>query len=315
MRIFGYLVLVLVTAQVSFAPRVVQAQSTYKSWQNPDAAAQTAAAEKRLQEFVTQLNSMIDKAEQARAADPLFLRDLRDLARGFDRPWQTLVLNDSFLDGNFEQDPVWQVLAGDYWVEKGWGLRSAITGQAAPADAQAPNRRGEDAAAVLFGQILNQALGGRQERDRRSKNSPTNAMIHTAAAIPNAFALETSFSSWTGDGRLEWVMYQGNARSASRTAGYRLAYIPGGTIELVRVSSRGTAIMDSAKLPSPLEDKNFHAIEWLRYGDGRMTVSVDGQQALSVTDRGFRDPFNGMALINHGGDYIVKNVQVSGARR
>lgn len=290
------------------------AQSTYKSWQNPDTAATTSAqSDKKLQAFVSKLNTMVDKAEQARAADPLFLRDLRDLARDFDRPWQSLVFNDEFLDGNFEFDPKWQVVTGEYWVEKGWGLRSAIKAGAAATQAQPAQKRGKDAAAELFGHILNQALGGKKNRQPEQAASPTNATIHSVAAIPNAFALEANFSSWTGEGRLEMVMYQGNLGSAARTAGYRLAYIPGGRVELIRVSSRGSTVMDAAKLPSPLEDKNFHSVEWLRYQDGRMVVNVDGQQIMSIADRGFRDPFNGIAIINHGGDYIVKKVRINGA--
>lgn len=291
----------------------VLAQSTYKSWQNPDAVDTSAQSDKKLQEFVQKLNLMVNKAEQARAADPLFLRDLRDLTRNFDRPWQSLAFNDDFLDGNYEFDPKWQVDAGEYWIEKGWGLRSAIKAQAATTQNQPSRQRGNDAAAELFGHILNQALGGKNNRSPQQAAQPTNASIHSAARIPNAFALEASFSSWTNEGRLEMVMYQGKPSSAARTVGYRLAYIPGGTIELVRVSSRGSTVMDAAKLPSPLEDKNFHAVEWLRYKDGRMVVSVDGQQVLSIADRGFRDPFNGIAIINHGGDYIVKKVRINGA--
>lgn len=290
----------------------VFAQSTYKTWNNPDATSSAGSQDAQLQVFVKKLNELILKAEQARAADPVFLQDLKDLASGFERPWQRLVFNDEFLDGNYDFDPQWQVTSGEYWIEKGWGLRSAIEAGSQSASNQNTQQRNQDAAAVLFGQILNQALGG-QGTVTQNPARKSEATIHTKANIPNAFALETQFSSWTADGRLEMVMYQGNLGTSAQTAGYRLAYVPGGKLELVRVSSRGSIVMDAVTLKSPLEDKNFHAVEWLRYGDGRMVVKIDGQQLLDVTDRGFRDPFNGFALINQGGDYIVKKVKISGA--
>jgi len=307
MHIFGMILVLVLLADGA------DAQSTYKSWNNPDAAQSSAVADKKLQDFVTKLNALVDKAEKARAADPTFLRDLRDLANGSHRPWNAVVLSDAFLDGNFEVNPKWTVLAGEYWVEKGWGLRSAIKPQGQTAEAKPAERKNKDAAAELFGQILSQALGGKPRTTTQTPAAPTHAAIHSIVNIPNAFALEAQFSSWTGEGRLEMVMYQGNMTSASTSVGYRLAYIPGGGVELVRVSSRGTTVMDASTLAKPLEDKKFHAVEWRRHPDGQMTVKIDGKQVLSVTDRGFRDPFNGIALINHGGDYIVKKLEISGA--
>lgn len=308
MRFLGFIFL------LTFASGGALAQTTYKAWSNPDSAAAAAVSENKLQDFINKLNDMVNKAEQSRAADPIFLRDLRDLADGFNRPWQTLILSDDFLDGNYEVNPVWQVTAGEYWVEKGWGLRSAIKPQARDTSTPTTRQRNKDAAAAIFGQILNQALGGQQQATSQSPPPRSRATIHTSATIPNAFALEASLSSWGTEGRIVFSMYQGKFDANSRPIGYRLVYIPGGRLELIRTSSRGSNVMDTATLAKPLEDKNFHAIEWLRYPDGRMTVSVDGAEVLSVTDRRFRDPFNGLALTNRGGDYILKQVKISGAR-
>ena len=60
---------------------------------------------------------MVDDAEKARAADPQFLRDLRGLAQGSDRPWRIQLLNDDFGDGDFTRNPSWTVTAGKYWVD------------------------------------------------------------------------------------------------------------------------------------------------------------------------------------------------------
>ncbi len=309
--IFLALAMLLVAAPAS-------AQQRYRQWGNPDGgrAAQTG----KTRELVDRLNKLIIEAEKSRAADPRFLRDLRDLARGFDRPWRRRVFSDDFLDGNFTANPVWTVTAGRYWVEKGWGLRSAIEpGQAAAARSSAKRPRGRDAAIALLGAVLGQAAGNRGgENAPAAPAAPAFATIQAAAPITNAFAIEFELSSWRdkGNGRdqgqgqagkFEIGPYQGSGAGG----GYRLAYRPGGTFELLRVSPRGTSIIDAAAATA-LEDKKPHAIEWTRRADGVMTVTVDGKQILSATDRGVSQGFGGIQITNRGGDYIVKRIAVYG---
>lgn len=305
MRICAFFLVML------FFMQSAQAQNTYKPWSNPDTSAAGTAAETRLQILIQNLKALVDKAEKARAADPAFLQDLRSLTETSSPPAVTLILSDDFSDGNFEANPAWQVTAGEYWIEKGWGLRSAITAEAQTTSTQTSRQTNKDAAAALFGQILSQALGGKQTTATQQASAPTQAVIHTSVKIPNAFTVQASISSWTAEGRLELAMYQGNFTEGRILAGYRLAYIPGGKMELVRVSTRGSTIMNATTLAKPLEDKKFHSVEWRRKPNGHMTVRIDGIEALSATDLGFRDPFNGLTLMNKGGDYILKQVQIT----
>ena len=76
--------------------------------------------------MIERLDGLIDEAERSRAADLGFLRDLRGLAGEYRRMPRTLLLSDDFADGDYTRDPRWTVTAGRYWVEQGWGLRSAI---------------------------------------------------------------------------------------------------------------------------------------------------------------------------------------------
>jgi len=306
MRILAFILTLLL------APTFATAQSgSYSTWQNPDASTSSAASNEKLQEFVTRLNALVDKAEEARAADPTFLRDLRDLATGFNRPWRTLVFDDAFQDGNFTANPTWQVTAGEYWIEKGWGLRSAIDPKAVAASAN-KTLTGKDAAAAIFGQILNQAISGKQQNQGGQPSTPSEAVIHATTTISNAFSINVNMGVYAGQGRLELAVYQGNFAGSKRSGGYRLVYLPQGVLELHRVSSRGTAIIDSTRKIPALQDKKFHQLEWLRHADGRMSISIDGNALLNATDRGFRDAFTGLAIINGGGDYIFKRVTVNG---
>ena len=62
---------------------VAQSPGRYSSdWQNPDSP-QAQSGGTQVQDLVDELNQLIDSASTARAADPNFLRDLRDLARRF----------------------------------------------------------------------------------------------------------------------------------------------------------------------------------------------------------------------------------------
>lgn len=281
-------------------------QPGYSQWSDPTAP----SSDSRLQGFVDKLNALVDKAEKARAADPNFLRDLRNLARGFDRPWRTRVFNDQFLDGDFERDPVWAVSAGKYWVERGWGLRSAVkAGTSGGASGESRTLSSEQQAARIFGQILNQALGGKSEQS--AAQAPAAAIIHSRVAISNAFAVELDISSWSSEGQIQLAIYQGNFQD-QRSAGYRLGYRPGGTLELTRVSGRGTSIIERAAARHPIEDKQIHRLVWERHPDGRMKIALDGKTVMETSDRGFRDPFDGIALINTGGDYIIKGVNIAG---
>ncbi len=295
----------------------VQAQQRYRQWGNP-AAAQAGPGTAR--EFVDRLNRLIIEAAKSRAADPRFLNDLRDLARSFDRPWRRRVFYDDFRDGNFTTDPAWTVSAGRYWVEKGWGLRSSIEpGPAAAPSGDTGNKRlrGKDAAIAILGAVLGQAAGNRGGANAPAPAALTSvAGIQTRVRITNAFAIKFELSSWLGKGNGRGQKQTGKFeigpyRGIAAGAGYRLTYRPGGVFELLRVSPRGTGIIDAVSATA-LEDRKPHAIEWTRRADGVMSVTVDGKQILSATDRGLRRGFNGIQIINRGGDYIVKRVAVYG---
>ncbi len=43
-----------------------------------------------------------------------------------------------------------------------------------------------------------------------------------------------------------------------------------------------------------------------------MVVKIDGAQVMEVTDRSFRDPFDGVALVNGGGDYALRSITIDG---
>lgn len=277
------------------------------------------AADQKSQALVDNLRTLVDDADKRRLASPTFLDDLRKLAQRYDQPWRVELLYDDFGDGNYTANPVWTVAQGRFAVEWGYGLRSVIQTRAPePKVAQQPQQqkkvRPEDVAASLLGALLRQP----QQQQQQSQTAPAQAMpagkaeIFAPRRLGNAFAIKLELSSRQGAGRIEFGPYQG----ATRKAGYRLAYLPGARpgLQLVRASEWGTGIIDAYGQALALEDGKRHLIEWTRREDGLMTVAVDGKTLISITDRGFRDPFDGFVLANSGGDFGLHRIQIRGAR-
>jgi hypothetical protein len=280
------------------SPIPLGAQDTrYSTWSDPQAKT-GGNSNAELQDFISRLNTLIDDAEKAKAADPVFLKDLRALASGTAQPWKTVALDDAFNDGNFTVNPVWGVLAGAYFIETGWGLRNKLI-QAQPA--QSESAGGDDLAKVLLGQILKRATG------QQNTTNVAENLIVSRTKITNAFQLDFEVSSWITESHLEIGVFQGDQAAI----GYRLVYSSGKGMQLIRVGSSGSSVM-ATSAPLTLEDKKSHAVIWIRSSDGVMRVSVDGAEVMTVTDRAFSDPFHGVRISDRGGDFIIKRITVKG---
>lgn len=303
MRAFVLFLIVLLAA----APATAQSKR-YSTWS--DTAATGGGGSDDLKKLIDELEALVDEAEKARAADPRFLQDLRNLTRRYERPWRKLLLSDDFHDGDFTTDPAWTVSAGRFNIERGWGLRSFIEPATATAESEPEKPQTDrDIAVSLLQGILRQATRQKTESEKPPPAARTEqADIHTATPITNAFAIEMRLSLWKSPGRLEFGPYQG----ADRQGGYLLVYTPGGPLTLARQTARGISVVDSSAEPVVLEDKKVHQLSWTRHADGTMKVSIDGNEVLSTSDRGFRDPFDGFVLVNKGGDYILGRLDIHG---
>ncbi len=43
-----------------------------------------------------------------------------------------------------------------------------------------------------------------------------------------------------------------------------------------------------------------------------MVVKIDGAEIMNVIDRSFRDAFDGVVLVNSGGDYALRSITIDG---
>ena len=293
------------------------------SWSGPAAAqADPAVGDPQLRVLLKELNELFDRGERERLIDPWYLRDLRKVLGRYENPWDKRLFSDDFSGRGPQPDPPWQVTAGEFLIDWRYGLRSVIEAPA-PTPAETQERgAGKDPIKQLFGQFLKQTLQGRQDQQPAAPPvAPTYAAAIVPVRITNAFSLRLELTARLVPGvaepRFEFGPYQG----ANASAGYRLAYNPGAragapSLELLRLSSRGgVSTVELTDKPLKFEDGKPHVIEWSRDRGGRMVVKVDGAQVMEVTDRSFRDPFDGIALVNSGGDYALRSITVDGTSR
>ena len=306
-RLMGAFVILAMGLTMTLIDASAQDKRYRQDWRQQNQAPGSDAT----QELVKELNALINQASRSRAADPLFLRDLSDLARRFSWPWPRRVLFDNFADGELSQNPAWVASGHALMVDRFIGVRSqVIPSRRHGSRDQAPRSdrlSKRDIAAQIFATILQQQTQARQPQQRRAQSPYKQPAKMTAdARIANAFAIRTQIASDTkGDGRFELGVTQG-----PNDLGYRVIYNAGGSpsFELVRVGRRGSSVIDASRKAVKLEDNALHNLQFTRAADGTMTLSVDEKEIIRTQDRSFRDGFDGVIMMNKGGDFTIRSI-------
>lgn len=304
-------------ALVLTAPATAQESPRYQEWGTGGGSTQ---------DMVDALRGLVDEAEQARAADPRFLGDLKALADAFDGTAPVQLISDDFRDGDYTNGTAWTVTGGRWWVENAVGLRSLVAAPAASPVTSQPEpetqqrRAGDDLAEAILGNILDQVARPRDEPAETTQQQTTQATqngadttpaeIQVESPIPNAFATRIEITSRARYGELRVSPYQVSSRDGW---GYQLVYTPGGPqgLRLLRMSRGQFFVVAFHDGVIDLEDGRLHVIDWNRSVSGAMTVSLDGKALIQVTDTRLRDPFDGLAISNQGGDYAIRSISVS----
>lgn len=305
------------------APAWAQETKRYESW-NGGSSGST-------QDMVKALRDLVKEAEEARAADPRFLDDLKALATAFDETAPLDLISDDFGDGDYTRGTEWAVTGGSWWVESAVGLRSVVAAPAASPtvanepEPTPPRRSSDDLAESILGGILDQMAGRDSDRAREAEQTAepqqqqssgadtVPADIQVAIGIPNAFAMRMEITSRARTGEFRVAAYQVSPQDGW---GYQLAYSPGAQsgLRLMRVARGQHSVVAYHDGRIDLEDGRLHVLDWNRSVSGEMTVSLDGTEMIRVTDARLRDPFDGVAFSNRGGDYAVRGITVNRGR-
>jgi len=269
-----------------------------------------AAPEPQTQEVIDQLKEIVQKGENERRADSIFLKELYDLIERYDWPWRNRLFHDDFQDGDLTRNPVWNVVSGDFWVDSNKRLVSRFTSPEQKRETSS-DRQEEDTGTQILKGILGQILKEKEEEPGRPMQS-TKAEIYSSAHITNSFSMDIELITLPAgnDARLEIGPYKG----MERYDGYRLLYIGGetATFELSRQNYRGSSIIEVSKSGPLLSDGLIHVIRWQRYSDGNMIVALDGTVIIRTIDRSFQDSFDGFSIINYNGDFAFTQIGIFG---
>ena len=318
-------------------PAAAEEESRYSEWRQDGAEAEGGEA---LDALARELEALIDDAEKARAADPRFLQDLRNMiaAHVAEAEPREALIRDDFSDGDYTDDPSWEVVSGEFSVESRLGLRTTIPLSGADTETmrisldtimetkdelldkgEALLDKGKDTVTDLLSgeKTFGDLLGGDDEGEETEDTGPAgpeHAMIVLEADIPNAFALEVEMMSGVAhrDAQFEIDLFQGRGGAS----GYRLSYMAGDdpALSISRFGRRGAEVIGEHDDALALEDGQSHTLALVREGDGTMTATVDGTEMIRAKSTALEDPFDGLSLVNGGGDYAIRSVAVYGER-
>lgn len=299
--------LVSLNAGATFA----QSSGYSSNWRNPDST-QAQTGTNQVQGLVDELNKLIDSAATARAADPNFIRDLRDLARRFDWPWRKRVLFDDFSDGNVTAGPAWTVGGAPVTVDRFAGVRLRVSMEAPQAATQTQrSSEPEDVAVQILGALLRRRSSSETQQRAPAPKRYEESILTTSVATANQFALQADIIFANAvNGYIEMGVIQG-----ANGLGYRVGIRPGArdaVVEILRVGSRGSGVVDSARVAAatwatpPVSQPK--TVLFTRDDVGDMNVSIDGTVVLTANDRAFRDGFDGFIVRNGGGDYVLESI-------
>ena len=317
------------------APAAAEEESRYSEWRADGAEAEGTDA---LDALARELEALINDAEKARAADPRFLQDLRDMiaAHVAEAAPREALIRDDFSDGDYTDDPSWEVVSGEFSVEGRLGLRTTIPLSGADTETMrisldtimetkdelldrggALLDKGKDTVTDLLSgeKTFGDLLDGDDDEEAKEDTGPSGpepAVIVLDADIPNAFALEVEMMSGIAhrDAQFEVDLFQGRGGAS----GYRLSYMAGDDpgLTLSRFSRRGAEVIGEHDDALALEDGQSHTLALVREGDGTMIATVDGTELIRVKSSALDDPFDGLSLVNGGGDYAIRSIAVYG---
>lgn len=278
------LLLVRLRQSTRSLPPVTEVRATASA----SASAATDAA------LIAELEKVIDEGERRGEAQKSFIRRLRAVLQRNSWPWRHEVFEDDFSDGDYTRGVPWEVASGRFQV----GYRGGLSSSVAVTQAAGGDSGGEEIGKVLLKAFINEMAGG-------AANAGGAAEIFTRQDIAPAFALQVDLGSAGTAAQWEIGPYQGS----DRAGGYRLR-MQDGALQLVRVTSRGASVVEMSRRAVPAGA----SLQWTRDAEGQMRVSANGETVIEARDRGVSGRFDGVVIVNRGGDLAVRSIAVQDAR-
>jgi hypothetical protein len=295
--------LLIVSCFVFNTSLLVQAEegSNYGQWQSSD---------NHLENMINDLDKIIEEGTSSRAAHPGFLQDLNRIIDQYRIPKKLIFFADDFADNNFSENPTWTVKKGTFSIDSYGSLYSSIAIRRPVAEkGTEPESDSDRNLRILFG-ALNELTKAEKEQEKQDENIDTQAMISSAAAIPNSFILEFSFRSNASWGSTSIGVIQGDDPQSGYHLVYQASPAENRPMQLIKYRYGKQYIIDEVYENSPnLDDGADHAVHLIRSPNGDMVVTIDDIEVMRTSDFSFRDDFAGVVIVNNGGSYSYDNIE------
>ena len=261
------------------------------------------------QSLLDELQQKIDEADKRMVAHPKFLDELRALVQKYRTRIRNIFFSDDFSDGNFTENPVWQVQSGQFRINKDKRMWSKVSTYAPmTTTTEKPLSTEQQAIGILLRGIMGSGQNDQPQNESTSPE-PGEAFIKIGANIEPAFEIDISFVSESEWGSMEVVLLGGAPEKPRYRLIYQAAASESRPIEIIRERSGRAYTIESALRYPNLDDNKLHRLQWIRDLNGTMKVLVDGKEILQTVEVYYRDVFSGLALINKGGTYAWDSVK------
>lgn len=246
-------------------------------------------------------------------------RGVTSLAQSGDWPWTEQVFRDDFSARAGQGGLDWQVARGEFAIRD--GLLSDARGAGEPAPSTTRERSGQLSGKEEVLGILGVLLGAQIEQQQATRKSTQGRAaaqrrsapdeVRLAAASGGSFLLRARLLAQDPAAGTEFVLLsavQGGAQEL------RLRYNANTQQLLIeQASSRG--VREIAAVALRLDAGGHYNIEWARVRDGVMQVALNGQLVIRDARLNLRGGFDTFAWRNHGGSYVLGEVEMHTRRR
>jgi len=212
-----------------------------------------------------------------------------------------LLLVDDFADGDYTDNPSWEVPRGVFSVVDN-KLVSRVQG-----GAKKQQNTGTETDDTSFEDYSWEELTSGFSDSTSSDDGP--ALIYTNTTLSNAFSLRLDHEFVGGTGKMVLGIYQVKRGKL----GYRVVIDPQKIVRLIRLGeTQGRVVV--AKSPLNMNSDKPTRIVWSRFKNGRHVIRIGGEKMLDVVDPYFKEPFDGFFILNRKGEQRIDRVAARGGR-
>jgi hypothetical protein len=275
------------------------------------------------QALVDQLREITEKSRQNRAADRWLQRSLEDLIAQYDWPWRQELLYEDFSDGDYSHAPQWEPVSGQFWIDPTLGLRSRVRMQQQREEqtSRQQESQSQDVSTAILSALLQEALRSEKQAEPEPETKPAReerygtAEIRLPIQIPGTFAFRTELSAHnhpSEPGMMQFGFYE----EADAAWGYLITLHTGDQplIELSMLRGGRHMLIEEIAI-ADLNDGQPHEIEWRKNNYGETELRLDQQTLFRGRDRDFDRGFETLSVLNQGGDFGVRSIQLQGGER